>query len=379
MSRIFSGLQTFMERTFNKDNYNVSEYFKLFPEHRGILLIYDIDIENSIEKIVQVVDLPVINVNINTKKELLKEKHILIIRDVQYFVNEITKGKGVELYEAIMKLKNIKLIMTSSNPILEFPFELSPLFNMLYGEEVFPRKASKFSELYIDETLLHVHHNKKFRRIVNGYVSYNRTKDIRYGIDTKKVVLPMTDIQKRYHYIASDYKFNEANISYLSCIEHKNTEKNIEKYSPKIKKFGEDIEKLDKDTKIAVFSRFDYTKKIIKSYIKRSITIVDKIIPENIEYLYIMEPFYTISPLENLLLPLSAEHLKKIKIIMYVIDYNNDKVSTDMDYLENCITIMTYNDAFVSILAETAIDRKIFNIIYTRNVIAELLYTINTI
>jgi len=64
------------------------------------------------------------------------DNSLLIVDESHNLFNAITNGSknGVQLYDLIMRAKNLKLIFLTGTPIINDPFELVPCFNMLRGE-----------------------------------------------------------------------------------------------------------------------------------------------------------------------------------------------------------------------------------------------------
>ena len=85
-------------------------------------------------------------------KKIDLEETLLIVDEAQNFFNGIVNGSknATGLYRAIMRATNIKLIFLSATPIINDPFEIVPMFNMLHGSSILPEDYDDFYKFYID-------------------------------------------------------------------------------------------------------------------------------------------------------------------------------------------------------------------------------------
>jgi hypothetical protein len=110
------------------------------------------------------------------------ENTLLIIDEVHNFAISIKNGSknAINLYNTIMKTKNIKLLFLSGTPIVNNPFELVPLFNMLKGflhigkvkYTLFPEDYEGFSNFFIDKETNSIKNKSVFQNRIVGLVSY---------------------------------------------------------------------------------------------------------------------------------------------------------------------------------------------------------------
>lgn len=118
------------------------------------------------------------------------ENSLLIIDEVHNLSSGIKNGSknAVKLYNIIMKTRNIKLLFLTGTPIVNSPFELVPLFNMLKGYifhnkikyTLFPENNADFYNFFISsseiksdsEIDLKIKNKEMFQNRIIGLVSY---------------------------------------------------------------------------------------------------------------------------------------------------------------------------------------------------------------
>ncbi|MGL5934904.1 MAG: DEAD/DEAH box helicase family protein [Cetobacterium sp.] len=110
------------------------------------------------------------NKHLNTVDKKFLENSILIIDEVHNLCNGIKNGSknSIKLYNSIMNTKNLKLLFLTGTPIIDTPFILVPLFNMLKGyikegtakenynrsikkHTLFPENMQEFYNLFVDK------------------------------------------------------------------------------------------------------------------------------------------------------------------------------------------------------------------------------------
>jgi len=115
------------------------------------------------------------------EKDDFLENSVLIIDEFHNLANSITNGSynAVRLYDNIMKTKNIKLIFLTGTPVVNNPFELVPMFNMLYGytdvkskTTLFPELMKDFYEHFVDRVKNKIKNKNKFENRIFGLTSY---------------------------------------------------------------------------------------------------------------------------------------------------------------------------------------------------------------
>ena len=110
-----------------------------------------------------------------TDKEFL-ENSLIIVDEAHNLATGISNGakNSIMLYNTIMKTKNIKLIFLTATPIVNNPFELVPIFNLLRGYALFPENQTDFYSFFVENKKgkLHLKNKDKFQNRIIGMVSY---------------------------------------------------------------------------------------------------------------------------------------------------------------------------------------------------------------
>lgn len=101
------------------------------------------------------------------------ENKLLIVDEAQNLFRMITNGSknGIELYELILKTRNLKCMFFSGTPISSNPFELAICFNMLAGRELFPTIYKDFVELFMEQNGK-IKNKNYFQNRIMGLVSH---------------------------------------------------------------------------------------------------------------------------------------------------------------------------------------------------------------
>lgn len=99
---------------------------------------------------------------------------LLIVDEAQNLFNSIVNGSknATGLYRAIMEATDIKLIFLSATPIINDPFELVPIYNMLHGSILLPEDYDNFYDYYVDGNNSGVKNREKFKNRIFGMTSY---------------------------------------------------------------------------------------------------------------------------------------------------------------------------------------------------------------
>jgi hypothetical protein len=102
------------------------------------------------------------------------ENSVLVIDEFHNLSNAITNGSknALNLYNKIMNTRNIKLIFLTGTPIINGPFELVSIMNMLKGEELFPENMRDFISYFVDYNEYSIQNKSRFQNRIAGLVSY---------------------------------------------------------------------------------------------------------------------------------------------------------------------------------------------------------------
>jgi hypothetical protein len=157
--------------------------------------------------------------------ELDLDNKLLIIDEVHNLVSIMVNAmrskrfRGVSIYNKIMNAKNLRIIALSGTPIINFPFEVAVLMNILAGymnddttawdgagprRTLFPESEDEFNSTYLDMDSKSFQIRpvavRSFRDRLVGYVSY-------YAGLTGKDVYPELTVMPRVKVEMSNYQF----------------------------------------------------------------------------------------------------------------------------------------------------------------------------
>ncbi len=158
--------------------------------------------------------------------ELELDNKLLIIDEVHNLVSIMVNAmrtkrfRGVSIYNKIMNTKNLRIIALSGTPIINFPFEVAVLMNILAGYmnddttawggagprlTLFPEAEEEFNSVYLDTSnsksfQIRPVAIRSFRDRLVGYVSY-------YAGLTGKDVYPELTVMPRVKVPMSNYQF----------------------------------------------------------------------------------------------------------------------------------------------------------------------------
>ena len=123
---------------------------------------------------------------INDKEDFL-ENTALIVDEAHNFFNAITNGStnSLQLYDTIMKTRDIKLFFLTGTPIVNDPFELVPCFNMIKGfvylnsrqrkkqrVTLLPESRKEFYNYFVDRKRYQIKNGQRFQNRIMGLSSY---------------------------------------------------------------------------------------------------------------------------------------------------------------------------------------------------------------
>lgn len=166
-----------------------SEIRKFFPKlyNRIIKRITFIDIDD-IHKVSEY--------NFHMSLVIIDESH----KYMNYILTDTPHAR--ELWNVMWKERKIKILCLTATPINSSPFELSPLFNLLSGKNLFPRNGGKFNEKFINPIEYKVWNKSDMQELMDGYVSYfvgfkNDGNIIAQTSNLKLYKTKMTNIMKK--------------------------------------------------------------------------------------------------------------------------------------------------------------------------------------
>lgn len=172
-----------------------------------------------------------INKMINEKEDFM-ENTVLIIDEAHNFFNAITNGSSnsLQLYDTIMKTKDIKIFFLTGTPIVNDPFELVPCFNMLKGYirisskfqksqlvTLLPESRKEFYNYFVNKKDLDLKNKSRFQNRIIGMSSYygdlyfdEKSKDFPEQLPIIVEKIPMSPEQFLAYDVALDDEKDEA-------------------------------------------------------------------------------------------------------------------------------------------------------------------------
>ena len=125
---------------------------------------------------------------LDMENEIDLEGTLVIVDEAQNFFNGIAhkSANAMGMYRAIIEAKNVKIIFLSGTPIVNEPFEIVPIFNMLYGGRLLPEAPVDFYNLYVDMEKGMIRNKEKLKNRIFGLVSYTGDWWRTGGITTKE-------------------------------------------------------------------------------------------------------------------------------------------------------------------------------------------------
>ena len=123
------------------------------------------------------------------------DNHVIVIDEVHNLVSMIVSGskKGPEIYRRLMEARNVKIVALSGTPIINYPFEVSILANILRGyievvsiyikdgKSLDTRVEMLKSELGKLDGVEYVDHNQRFLNLYLFYKSWQSEFDVLVG------------------------------------------------------------------------------------------------------------------------------------------------------------------------------------------------------
>jgi SNF2 family DNA or RNA helicase len=163
---------------------------------------------NMFEQVKRTADMDILLQRFMDSEKALEGK-LLVIDEVHNLANSISNGSknGVKLYDLIMRTKDIRLIFLTATPMINTPFELVPLLNMIRGPiktssgtfTLLPENFKEFNNLFIKNG--RIHNKDKLMNRIYGLISYygseylSKSLDYPEQKDTIVVRVPMSEYQ----------------------------------------------------------------------------------------------------------------------------------------------------------------------------------------
>ena len=258
----------------NNDIKRPNDYYSKSPAEKK-------QIDTTIEKIIaQSYDF--ISYNAPNTLDLLKKtlggqlKHRFVIADevhnlISMMVNPKGK-KGYQLYHTLMDAIDCKFLFLSATPLLNSPYELGIMFNILKGymiykntpHTLFPEDPVQFEEYFIDYDSQKIRNPELFKKRVLGMVSYY------YG--AKGDVYPQLVIHPPYEIEFGEYHFSKYSQVRLDELEKENKSKakkeKLSNLSANAKKTSQLKEEVNSTFRIFFrqFSNFVFPEKIKRPF-----------------------------------------------------------------------------------------------------------------
>jgi len=174
------------------------------------------------------------NSNVTHKKikELKLKNALIIIDEVHNFVNLLcskTSKYAKSIYRHMMSAENCRFVALSGSPILNGPFSIAILFNILKGYmtdpvskkkyTLFPEEEEEFDELFINKSTNSMKNIELFKKRISGIVSNYKYK--------QNGLYPDIIIHEPIFLEMSEHQFNQY---YLVRTKEKKTENNAIKF-----------------------------------------------------------------------------------------------------------------------------------------------------
>ena len=160
------------------------------------------------------------SIDLDNKLLIIDEVHNLV--SIMVNAMRTKRYRGTSIYNKIMSAKNLRIVALSGTPIINFPYEVAVLMNMLAGymnddmtpwagvagsqrRTIFPESEEEFNSTYLDVSnsksfQIRPEATRSFRDRLVGYVSY-------YAGLTGKDVYPELIMKPRVKVPMSNYQF----------------------------------------------------------------------------------------------------------------------------------------------------------------------------
>jgi superfamily II DNA or RNA helicase len=375
----------------------VTEYFKFIKNLRGLLVYHEIGsgktltsinwainmkkpvilittkilIENfksELKKFNKKLKIQYINIdNLDDPKNLNFKNKSIIFDEIHLFNYELIykKNKKIKkIWNKIYKEKKIKILMLSGTPLYLTPFEISPIFNLLSGKELFTKNGEEFVNNYCNDLTLKATKTNEIIKKIYGYISFfNKIKENKEItpeiIEHKNIYVKNNKIKKLAKKIKEDILKGKIFI-------YTTEEKKLKKIKKTLLKNKLNSIILTKDNSNFVLPLFNKSKK--KKIIMGSHDIKHGITLKNIRTVHIMEPSDKYNEFEQILgrVVRICSHYdldKKKRNVSYniwILKGGFFKHSEEEKMLKKALVYDSINDSFKDILKHAAVDRDLF-------------------
>ncbi len=214
---------------------------------------YKLELKKVIKNETQIKKYHIISYNtVKVLKDIQKtslDNKIIIIDEAHNLFSMISSGTkiGYTLYNLFVQAKNTFFILLSGTPIINTPYELCLMYNLLrpgifeYNKNIITR------EQFIDTYVINKNNTERFAKLVIGLTSYFpgvTDKEVFPSSKEYSVILSMSKIQK------DNYdKYNELEVSNENVMKKKNVKYNVNGNNADINDIW-DLKKINNKNKI---------------------------------------------------------------------------------------------------------------------------------
>lgn len=116
----------------------------------------------------------ILNVGDELDPVAILEGTVVIIDEAHNFFNGIVSGSknALKLYDIFNSVRDLRLIMLTSNVLINTPFELVPCFNLASGTALLPEDFEQFCDLFVDDATHKMKNIEHFKARIFGLCSY---------------------------------------------------------------------------------------------------------------------------------------------------------------------------------------------------------------
>ena len=177
-----------------------------------------------------------VSYNASNSVKQIKDAHLdgklIIIDEAHNLISTLTSPKASrrEIYSVLMNLTRVKIICMTATPIINKPYELALLFNILkgylYDEKgsrctLFPENSDEFNDIFVNYNTKEPKNDLLFQNRINGLVSY-------YGGLSSSELFPDLYQEPPEEIVMSGFQLEKYKIARLEEIEK---EKKLAKFS----------------------------------------------------------------------------------------------------------------------------------------------------